>query len=350
MRAAAAAERFEEAAQLRDAMRTVQAVRERQQKMATAGLGDRDVFGVKVGDAARSSRCSWCGAAASSSASSCSADAARGAGGPEAVVAAALQQFYESRSPPPEIHVPVADRRRDVLEEWLSARAERKVRIVVPQRGDKRDLVELAQRNAELAYRARFEPGGAAPGTTALERLQRRCKLPALPRRIECFDISTIQGSETVASLVVCEDGRMAKGEYRKFRVRAQGPGPGSDSLPGDAREPARETARAPVPAPSFLDDFAAMEQVVRRRYAAVLEDGGPFPDLIVDRRRQGAAERRLRGARSGSACRTWWRSAWRRRRSSSSPATATSRSRSTAATRRCGCCSASATKRTASP
>ncbi len=81
--------------------------------------------------------------------------------------------------------------------------------------------------------------------------------LPALPRRIDCFDISTIQGSETVASMVVCEDGRMRKSEYKKFRIRAEGEG-------------------------RFLDDFAAMHQVVQRRYRRVLEDGGPFPDLIV--------------------------------------------------------------------
>jgi excinuclease ABC subunit C len=80
--------------------------------------------------------------------------------------------------------------------------------------------------------------------------------LPTLPRRIECFDISTIQGSETVASMVVCEDGRMKRSDYRKFRVRTrlhEGP-----------------------------DDFAAMREVVQRRYRALLEAGGPFPDLIV--------------------------------------------------------------------
>ena len=114
----------------------------------------------------------------------------------------------------------------DVMEEWLSARAERKVRIVVPQRGDRRRLVDLATRNAELPYRARHEHGGLAQAA-ALERLQQALQLPALPRRIECIDISTLQGSETVASLVVCEDGRMAKGEYRKYRVRGPGPGTG---------------------------------------------------------------------------------------------------------------------------
>jgi excinuclease ABC subunit C len=90
--------------------------------------------------------------------------------------------------------------------------------------------------------------------------------LPKLPRRIDCFDISTIQGAETVASMVVCEEGRMRPSEYRKFKIKDREPGAGS-------REPGTDR---------FLDDFAAMEQVVRRRYSKVLENGGPFPDLIV--------------------------------------------------------------------
>jgi excinuclease ABC subunit C len=86
--------------------------------------------------------------------------------------------------------------------------------------------------------------------------------LETLPRRVECFDISTIQGSDTVASMVVCEEGRMRRGEYRKYRIRG---------LEGAA---ARDT---PV-----NNDFAAMHEVVRRRYRKVLEEGGPFPDLIL--------------------------------------------------------------------
>jgi excinuclease ABC subunit C len=109
--------------------------------------------------------------------------------------------------------------------------------------------------------------------------LQFALRLSRLPRRIDCFDISTIQGSDTVASMVVCEEGRMRPSEYRKFRIGNREPGAGSriqgvsaHSVPG---------SRFPVP-DKFLDDFAAMEQVVRRRYARVLEEGGPFPDLIV--------------------------------------------------------------------
>jgi excinuclease ABC subunit C len=144
------------------------------------------------------------------------------------------------------------------MEEWLSARAGRRINILVPQRGDKRALVELATRNAELSYRTRFNENTAAH-FDALETLRTVLGLPAVPRRIECFDISTIQGSETVASMVVCEDGRMKKSEYRKFRIRG------------------RANPESWIP-----DDFAAMREVVQRRYRKVLEDGGPFPDVIL--------------------------------------------------------------------
>ncbi|MBE3076106.1 MAG: excinuclease ABC subunit UvrC, partial [Actinobacteria bacterium] len=129
--------------------------------------------------------------------------------------------------------------------------------------------------------------------------------LPAIPRRIECFDISTIQGSETVASMVVCEDGRMKRSEYRKFRIRGQSP---ARAMSG------RRSKRAETPAPAatasgesssheavasgggapravsnadrvgerFLNDFASMHEVVLRRCRTLLESGGPFPDLIL--------------------------------------------------------------------
>ncbi len=111
----------------------------------------------------------------------------------------------------------------------------RRVRLVVPKRGEKRGLLELAARNAEVAYQQRFNENTAA-NYDALETLRAVLALPAVPRRIECFDISTIQGSETVASMVVCEDGRMRKGEYRKFRIRGDrgsGSGLGASAEPG---------------------------------------------------------------------------------------------------------------------
>jgi excinuclease ABC subunit C len=287
MTAAAAGERYEEAAQLRDAMRTVLAVRERQQKLATAGLNDRDVFGVKLGtEGAVVQVFLFRGGRVIDRFELQTGDAKVGTTTEPELLELALQQLYTDHVPPAEIHVTVEPSERDVLESWLSSRAERKVRIVVPQRGDKREMVELAQRNAAFAYRARFDQASTS-NYEALEMLKGILKLPALPRRIDCFDISTIQGAETVASLVVCEDGRMKRSDYRKFRVRpalpSTGPAPSmtfGDIPPGFSTigaGPDEERA-----ASTFLDDFAAMKQVVGRRYRRVLEDGGPFPDLIV--------------------------------------------------------------------
>src|SRR5262249_31062683 len=187
------------------------------------------------------------------------------------VLEAAIQQFYELRGAPPEIHVPTEPDDCDALETWLSARAGRRVRIVVPQRGEKRGFVDLANRNAGIAYQTRFNQTKAAQ-YDALETLQHVLALPALPRRIECFDISTIQGSETVASMVVCEDGRMRRGEYRKFRIRGSVLGTRGSAVSAPGSQP---------PAPVH-DDFAAMHEVVHRRHRKLLEQGGPFPDLVV--------------------------------------------------------------------
>jgi excinuclease ABC subunit C len=280
---ASAHQRYEEAAQLRDAMRTVQTLQARHQKMASAELGDRDVFGVKLGARGavvqvflvRGGRVIeriefvWEAQDAPQQAQNTQTE------NEAEVIEAAIQQFYADQDPPPEIHVPVVPGELQLLEEWLGQQADRKVRIVMPQRGDKKSMIELAQRNAALTYRTRFDTEATA-NYDALEVLQQVLRLPKLPRRIDCFDISTIQGAETVASMVVCEDGRMKKGEYRKFRikstdVRTSGPQDLKTSGPQDLKTSVK-----------FLDDFAAMEQVVRRRYARVLENGGPFPDLIV--------------------------------------------------------------------
>jgi excinuclease ABC subunit C len=266
MLTAADAERFEEAAQLRDAIRTIDAVGERQQKMATAGLNDRDVVGVRLGSEGAVVQVFVFRGGRVIERFELQTDDAVGAGSEAELLEIALQQLYEDNVPPPEIHVAFEPNDKDVLEAWLSARAGRRVRLVVPQRGDKKEMVDLAQRNAAFAYRTRFDTEATAQ-YDALDTLKSVLKLPALPRRIECFDISTIQGSETVASLVVCEDGRMKKSEYRKFRLKdASGHVPGST---------------APAPA-RFLDDFAAMKQVVGRRYRKLLDAGGPFPDLMV--------------------------------------------------------------------
>jgi excinuclease ABC subunit C len=269
-------ERFEEAAQLRDAMRTVQTLRDRQQKMATVAFGHRDVFGLKLGPQGVAIQVFQVRSGRVVERIELGSEEAIVGSQEGEVLAAAIQQFYELRTAPPEIHVPSEPDEREALEAWLSSRADRRVRVVVPQRGEKRGLVDLATRNAALAYTTRFNQATAAQ-YDALETLQSVLALPSLPRRIECFDISTIQGSETVASMVVCEDGRMRRGEYRKFRIRG-----GQWAAGGGRKElldPPTTSDRQPLPA---NDDFAAMHEVVLRRYRALLEQGGPFPDLIV--------------------------------------------------------------------
>ena len=278
MSEASADERFEEAAQLRDAMRTVQTLRDRQQKMATVEFGHRDVFGLRLGPKGVAIQVFQVRNGRVVERIELGTDDAIVGSTDGEVLEAALQQFYELRMAPPEIHVPSEPDEREALESWLAERAGRKVRIVVPQRGEKRGLVDLATRNAALAYNTRFNQATAAQ-YDALETLQSVLALPSLPRRIECFDISTIQGSETVASMVVCEDGRMRRSDYRKFRIRGLGIGAQGSGLATRGSGTGAPSPQPPVPGP---DDFASMHEVVLRRYRALLEQGGPFPDLIV--------------------------------------------------------------------
>ncbi len=313
---AAGAERFEQAAQLRDAIRTIETLRQRQQKMATTELGDRDAFGLKLGPAgavvqvfqvrhgrvvervelvtdAERLRPERAGGADRAGPETGWGPASIEKSGQAAeasleceVLQAAVEQFYAEREAPPEIHLPAALPPADteLLEAWLTDRSSQRVRIVVPKRGEKRGLLELAARNAAVAYQARFNETVAAH-YDALETLRSVLALPSIPRRIECFDISTIQGAETVASMVVCEDGRMKRGEYRKFRIRGsriavrRTRGSTESSLPMSVESgpDVNPAARALI-----LDDFASMHEVVHRRYRKILEQGGPFPDLIL--------------------------------------------------------------------
>src|SRR5262249_40959679 len=307
----AAAERYEQAAQLRDALRVIETLQQRQQKMAGTGLGDRDAFGLKVGPAgavvqvfqvrhgkvverielATTER-------PASSEEKPTQIAALAVQPDQDILQAALEQFYAEHPAPPEIHIPIPLKasEAEVIEAWLTDRSEHRVRLIVPRRGEKRGLLDLAARNAEVAYQTRFNDTVAAH-YDALETLRGVLSLPSIPRRIECFDISTIQGSETVASMVVCEDGRMKRGEYRKFRIR----GARREVRRGDDREPDLGLIGAPAaaarsesssdaaaasgggaPRALILDDFASMHEVVLRRYRKVLEHGGPFPDLIL--------------------------------------------------------------------
>ena len=273
MEAASAREEYERAAQLRDAARTVETLTEWRNKMEAPAMGDRDAFGVKSGAAGAVVEVFQIrrGRIADRVELVTERDQQWLEGVPDesAVLALGLQQFYADRTAPPEVLLPIEPKvEPDVaggslshtasanlagLEAWLSARAGRRVGLVTPKRGDRRGLLDLVARNAAVAYQNHFGEGAPA-AFEALDTLRAVLGLPVLPRRIECFDISTFQGQETVASMVVAVEGRMRKSEYRKFRIR---------TVEG-------------------TDDFAAMREVVVRRYQRALSQGGPFPDLIV--------------------------------------------------------------------
>jgi excinuclease ABC subunit C len=173
---------------------------------------------------------------------------------------ALLKQLYIGQPyVPRNIYLPVDFEDREALEDLLSeqvagenARPAR-VHILVPQRGDKRSLLDLAGNNAKQSYDQRFRV--MKPNARAIqEALQDALGLPERPQRIECFDISHIQGSETVASMVVWEDGQMKKSDYRKFIIR---------DVVG-------------------VDDFASMREVVARRYKRMQEEKKKMPSLVL--------------------------------------------------------------------
>ncbi|HEX8712687.1 MAG TPA: excinuclease ABC subunit UvrC [Terracidiphilus sp.] len=170
------------------------------------------------------------------------------------VFSALLKQLYiDQQYVPRTILVPVDFDDRESLVEMLSERAGHRIEIAVPQRGEKRSLVDLAGQNAKQSYTQRFrvlEPSRK----TIQEALADALMLPELPRRIECFDISHIQGAETVASLVVWEDGKMNKSAYRKFKIA---------TVDG-------------------VDDFASMREVVERRYRRLKDEGQAMPSLVL--------------------------------------------------------------------
>jgi excinuclease ABC subunit C len=167
---------------------------------------------------------------------------------------------------PKAIHVPIDFEDRALLEETLTERAGHKVEIFTPQRGSKRAFLDLVESNAKHSFEQRFrvlKPTSKAIG----EAVQNALNLLEEPRRIESFDISHIQGTDTVASMVVWEDGRMKKSEYRKFIIR------------GEAGNGASASA---LPVLSQNDDFASMREAVTRRYRRVLDEKRPMPSLIL--------------------------------------------------------------------
>jgi excinuclease ABC subunit C len=171
-----------------------------------------------------------------------------------AVFSALLKQLYiDQHYVPRTILAPVDFDDREALAALLTERTGHKIEIAVPQRGEKRSLVDLAGQNAKQSYTQRFRV--LEPSRKAIqEALADVLMLPELPRRIECFDISHIQGAETVASMVVWEDGKMNKSAYRKFKMKTV----------------------------AGVDDFAAMREVVERRYRRVKDEDQPMPSLVL--------------------------------------------------------------------
>jgi excinuclease ABC subunit C len=217
-----------------------------------------------------------------------------------------LKQLYlDAAYLPKAIHVPIDFEDRELLEETLTERAGHKVEIFTPQRGSKRAFLDLVENNAKHAFEQRFrvlKPTSKMIG----EAVQNALNLLEEPRRIESFDISHMQGTDTVASMVVWENGRMNKSDYRKFIISgefagramvptpidaAKVPAPGN----GDSAQPAPASAPDPLKIlheqtpPQVLpvsysqnDDFASMREAVARRYRRVLEEKKPMPSLIL--------------------------------------------------------------------
>jgi excinuclease ABC subunit C len=170
------------------------------------------------------------------------------------LVSALLKQIYlEQQYVPKIIHVPVEFEDLEALEEILSEKRGRRVEIHTPQRGQKKAMLALVETNARHSFEARFRVMKPS-SKQAQEALQDALDLAELPKRVECFDISHIQGTDKVASMVVWEEGRMKKADYRKFIIR---------TVEGN-------------------DDFASMREVITRRYSRIQEEGGAMPSLVL--------------------------------------------------------------------
>lgn len=202
---------------------------------------------------------------------------------PAEFLSSLLKQLYlDAAYLPRLIHVPMEFEDREVLEAALAEKAGRRVEIVVPQRGPKRAFLELVERNAKHSFEQRFRV--RKPDAKAIvEALESALDLPAAPRRIESFDVSHIQGSDTVASMVVWENGRMKKSDYRKFLIRG-----GTGASSGDGTEESKTTRRtrkarsAAAALPVLRDDFASIGEAVERRYRRLRDEKKPLPDLIL--------------------------------------------------------------------
>ena len=165
-----------------------------------------------------------------------------------------VEQFYlKDVLIPEEILLPESIPNQQMIEEWLSERKGKKVRCVVPQRGRKKHLIAMVQQNAEQALKDLIDVDTAV-SDQILEAIQHLLGLSHVPRRIECFDISNIQGTLAVGSMVVCERGLMQPKEYKRFRIK---------TVEGS-------------------DDFGMIHEVVTRRYSRLQRENLPFPDLVI--------------------------------------------------------------------
>jgi excinuclease ABC subunit C len=270
MMAAAEKEQFEQAAAYRDFLRTLEDIEERQ-RIAAAQGDDTDVlayyaepplvaanlFHLRGGRVVDRREFYW---------------EDLDEFDPLEFVPSLLKQLYlEAEYLPKAIHVPIDFDDRELLEETLAERAGHKVEIFTPQRGSKRSFLDLVESNAKHSFEQRFrvmKPSSKAIG----EALQNALNLPEEPRRIESFDISHIQGTDTVASMVVWENGHMKKSDYRKFIIRGD---EGRGEVGGDGH------ASSATPY-SKNDDFASMREAVTRRYRRLQEEKKPLPSLIL--------------------------------------------------------------------
>src|SRR5690349_6053966 len=255
MNAAAEKELFEQAASYRDLLRTLEDIEERQ-RIAAAQGDDTDVlayhaeaplvaanlFHLRGGRVVDRREFYW--------------EDLEEFDAKEFVPSLLKQLYLEAEYLPKQIHVPEDFEDREILEQILTERAGHKVEILTPQRGQKRALLDLVKNNAAHSFEQRFRV--LKPTSRAIaEALQNALDLAEEPQRIESFDISHIQGTDTVASMVVWETGRMKKGDYRKFIIRGEG-------------------------TEKQNDDFAGMREAVTRRYRRLQEEKKPMPGLIL--------------------------------------------------------------------
>lgn len=255
MEAAADGEEFEEAARLRDRMASISKTLEKQ-RVAQIGPMDQDIIGLaRMGPAADLQLLFVRGGLLIGRKDFFWADTKEAAD--EELIRSAIEQFYnKDTQPPKELLVSEALSDRELLERWLSSKKGRRVRILTPERGAKRQLLQLAEENAAAAIAEHLR--NTAVEHKEAEELQRLLGLPKTPGRVEGFDISNTMGTDSVASMVVWEDGKMKKSDYRRFRIK---------TVEG-------------------ANDFASMEEVVTRRYGGTLGAKSikalPLPDLIL--------------------------------------------------------------------